>query len=439
LIAIPEGLSASRAPGADPARTPGTGFAGFAVDVGTDRPIPGAQVIAVPGGAATTTDARGSYLLAVPPGTYTLRVERDGYVGVIRLNQTAASGYTRLDLQLAPVAPPPDQLRRIYARLVKQSTVPLVTSRLLASTARRLTAGSVPGTITVYYDQADPPYTIVVPLEDYVKGVVPNEVPWTWPAPTLQAQAVAARSYGVAAQLANGFVYPDARSQMYDPSQRTEPTNAAVDATAGQVMTYGGSVIWAFFFSTCNGVSTRNSEDALREVPQPSGTYGCELAGWNYVAYCRACPCGGHAPSPSSDCGYWGHGVGMCQWGAWARGTQSYPYDEILHDYYTGVTLTSPTPPSLQPTGPSLARAGAPISLTWTGDPSLPTQVVVYRGGEVIASALVAAGTFTFPIRALPVGRYLWTISQNSTTAPVSATLEVVATLHQMFLPVIGN
>ena len=37
-------------------------------------------------------------------------------------------------------------------------------------------------------------------VEDYVKGVVPNEVPASWPADALRAQAVVARTYGLATE-----------------------------------------------------------------------------------------------------------------------------------------------------------------------------------------------------------------------------------------------
>src|SRR5207253_2797388 len=150
--------------------------------------------------------------------------------------------------------------------------------------------------IAVYYDTASPPYTVNVLLEDYVKGVVPNEMPPNWPTSSLQAQAVAARSYGIASYLVNGFVYPDTRSQVYNPNYQTPATNAATDATAGQVMTYGGSVIWAFFYSRCNGLATRNSENAVGYQTDSSGhlVYNgqgqivCTSGGWNYVGYCRS-------------------------------------------------------------------------------------------------------------------------------------------------------
>jgi SpoIID/LytB domain protein len=96
----------------------------------------------------------------------------------------------------------------------------------------------------------------VVPLEQYLYGVVPAEMPSTWSPEALKAQAIAARSYALATrQVAAPFdVYSDTRSQMYlGVSQETTATNAAVDATKGQVVKYGAKVATTFFFSTSGG------------------------------------------------------------------------------------------------------------------------------------------------------------------------------------------
>lgn len=36
----------------------------------------------------------------------------------------------------------------------------------------------------------------------------------------------------------------------------------------------------------------------------------------------------------------WGHGVGMCQVGAYGPADSGYKYDQVLKTYYTGVSLT---------------------------------------------------------------------------------------------------
>jgi stage II sporulation protein D len=96
----------------------------------------------------------------------------------------------------------------------------------------------------------------VVGLEQYLYGVIPAEVPDDWPSEVLKAQAVAARSYALATRKTGGAfdLFPDVRSQVYRGiDEEEDSTNAAVDETAGQVLTYGGRVIIAYFHSTSGG------------------------------------------------------------------------------------------------------------------------------------------------------------------------------------------
>jgi stage II sporulation protein D len=94
-----------------------------------------------------------------------------------------------------------------------------------------------------------------VGLEAYLYGVVPSEMPHRWPPEALKAQAVAARSYALATRRSGEFdVYSDVRSQVYRgiPEEESQ-TNDAIDATAGQVVTYDGEVAYTYFFSTSGG------------------------------------------------------------------------------------------------------------------------------------------------------------------------------------------
>src|ERR671937_162711 len=67
-------------------------------------------------------------------------------------------------------------------------------------------------------------------------------MPFGWAAEVLKAQAVVARSYALAVRKSGPFdLYPDTRSQVYLGIGHERPsTNAAVDATAGQVVLYAG-------------------------------------------------------------------------------------------------------------------------------------------------------------------------------------------------------
>src|SRR5215210_3599563 len=119
-------------------------------------------------------------------------------------------------------------------------------------------------------------------LEAYLYGVVPREVPFMWPPEALKAQAVVARSYALAVRKTGPFdLYSDTRSQVYGGVAAEKPsTNAAVDATAAQVLLYGGKVATTFFFSTSGG-QTASVEDVwgggdeipyLTSVPDPYDT-----------------------------------------------------------------------------------------------------------------------------------------------------------------------
>jgi stage II sporulation protein D len=100
-----------------------------------------------------------------------------------------------------------------------------------------------------------------VGLEGYLKGVVPNEVPASWPKQALRAQAVVARSYGVATERSGAFDhYDDTRSQVYDGrATETKRTNKAVAATKREVVKHRGAVATTYYFSTSGG-KTENSE-----------------------------------------------------------------------------------------------------------------------------------------------------------------------------------
>lgn len=105
-----------------------------------------------------------------------------------------------------------------------------------------------------------------VPLEDYLYGVVPAEMPSNWPLESLKAQAVAARTYAVANRGrfgSRGFdLKPTVVSQVYKgASAETALSNAAVNATRGQVVTYNGKVIRAYFHASAGGYT--ESADAV--------------------------------------------------------------------------------------------------------------------------------------------------------------------------------
>jgi stage II sporulation protein D len=108
-----------------------------------------------------------------------------------------------------------------------------------------------------------------VGIEQYLYGVVPSEMPASWPAEALKAQAVVARSYALRSRRP-GFpydVFSDTRSQVYrGVLAETDATNAAVRDTKAGVVTAGGQIAQTFFFSTSGG-RTANNEEAFGGTP----------------------------------------------------------------------------------------------------------------------------------------------------------------------------
>jgi stage II sporulation protein D len=109
-------------------------------------------------------------------------------------------------------------------------------------------------------------------LEDYVRGVVANELsPGGYPAiEALKAQAIAARTYALKNRgqyMAQGFdLLPTTRSQVYRGLTSENPLSTrAVDETRGVIATYNGEPINALYTSTCGG-RTEDSEKIFNEA-----------------------------------------------------------------------------------------------------------------------------------------------------------------------------
>jgi stage II sporulation protein D len=98
-----------------------------------------------------------------------------------------------------------------------------------------------------------------VDLEDYLKGVVPSEMPSSYGMEALKAQAVCARTY--AYSHSGSYAYPAVNAQMddttsfqvYNHTGQTPETDQAVEETAGMVLTSDGRLIDALYYSTSCG------------------------------------------------------------------------------------------------------------------------------------------------------------------------------------------
>jgi SpoIID/LytB domain protein len=96
----------------------------------------------------------------------------------------------------------------------------------------------------------------VVTWDDYIRGVIPLEMPTTWHPEALKAQAYAARSYGYNSYngSADYDVSDDQADQCYGGSRvEVASTNAAVTATASKLITYNNAAIRAYFASSNGG------------------------------------------------------------------------------------------------------------------------------------------------------------------------------------------
>jgi stage II sporulation protein D len=122
-----------------------------------------------------------------------------------------------------------------------------------------------------------------VPLESYLRGVVPHEVPYSWPMEALKTQACAARAFALGSRQPSKSwdVYCDVRDQAYmGIGIEKSRTSTAVKETAGVCPTYNDKPIVAVYFS-CSGGQTEDVKNVwggtysyLKGVDDPYDTYG---------------------------------------------------------------------------------------------------------------------------------------------------------------------
>jgi len=250
----------------------------------------------------------------------------------------------------------------------------------------------------------------IVGVEDYLKGVVPNEMHCSWPLEALKAQAVAARTfafYQMSSRENSPFdMEAGTNSQVYQGMDSEQPTTTeAVEGTRNIVAVFNNKLISAFYHSNCGG-HTANVKDVWGGQIKylyggkcgfcdagPHYSWKCELSEAELVRILTrhnllvteirkleldGCNSDGRvarirlvhsqgvkvlkAPvfrmmvGPErikSTCFEvrndnhvfvfggrgWGHGVGLCQEGAFGMANAGYRFDAILHYYYKGVEL----------------------------------------------------------------------------------------------------
>jgi SpoIID/LytB domain protein len=105
-------------------------------------------------------------------------------------------------------------------------------------------------------------YTLVnqVPIETYLRGVVPNEIGASAPPAAIEAQAVLARTYALRNlrrfAIDNYQMCADTQCQVYYGISGSAPqSDKAIVATAGQVLTYQNELVDALYSSTTGGIT----------------------------------------------------------------------------------------------------------------------------------------------------------------------------------------
>lgn len=182
------------------------------------------------------------------------------------------------------------------------------------------------GTFIVY--SRNDALTIInnVDIEDYIRGVVPSEMPSRWNYEAHKAQAIAARSYALAnlGKRANsGYDLKDTpEDQAYGgASAEAVRTNQAVADTKGVVLIYNLKIIPAYYSASAGGQTSSSSDVWTKNLP-----------------YLKS------VPSFDNNIKKNGHGVGMSQHGANNLANNGYNAYQILQYFYKGVQFARINP-----------------------------------------------------------------------------------------------
>ena len=102
-------------------------------------------------------------------------------------------------------------------------------------------------------------------LEEYLKKVVPSEMPASYELEALKAQAVCARTYAYRQIMGNSYsqygahVDDSTNYQVYNNIATNSRTDQAVDETYGKILCYNGEQVEAYYYSTSCGHGTDGS------------------------------------------------------------------------------------------------------------------------------------------------------------------------------------
>ena len=127
----------------------------------------------------------------------------------------------------------------------------------------------------------------VLSMDDYVRGVIPREMPASWQPEAVKAQAVAARTYATWSrdQFPTRYyqICDTSYCQVYGGAGAEDPrSNAAVTATANQILTFDGKPAFAQFSSSSGGWTSAGSVPYLAAKADPYDDYdGNPVHAWS--------------------------------------------------------------------------------------------------------------------------------------------------------------
>jgi len=297
-------------------------FSGIVSKITDNSPLDSVEVYVEQYGIVGYTNNEGFFTVEAPVNISKLFFRKTGYTGASQVFLSSNERKKEIDIKLFPENPDEKEqelIKNNYKLANSNDSLGdiLNINRLFYKSTSKT---EVPATIRVLM----PDKTVVVmDMNEYLKGVVPSEVPPSWEMDALKAQAVAARSYATANFKHNSEgadVCTTTHCQAWKPDHNAR-TDQAVNETSNMSVKYGGEIINALFFSHCDG-HTKNNEDVWGGTPVP---------------YLR---------SKSCTCGYTfhnAHGVGMCQYGCQAMASNGSSWEKILKYYYTGTTIDKPS------------------------------------------------------------------------------------------------
>lgn len=158
-----------------------------------------------------------------------------------------------------------------------------------------------------------------LPIEEYLLGVVPSEMPSSWSQEALKAQAIVARSYAIANRGKHAKYGYDLKDNTEDQAyggatSEKATTNKAVLDTESIVLTYDKKVIPAYYHASSGGQTKNSSEVWFKDLPFIKSV-----------------------PSFDDEKAKSGHGIGMSQHGANNLAKEGYDAFQILDYFYNNI------------------------------------------------------------------------------------------------------